>query len=112
MSILINEVSTPHHPLEFNFKMGYFASALNNLMLTCPNIVIDSQSFDKGYSLFVFDINSSSIEEELALQTSGNVRLEVQFAEELPESVQVLVYGEYQFCFQVDHARAFIYKPL
>ena len=112
MSVLINDVSTPHRPLEFNFRTGYFASALNNLMLSCPNIVIDSQSFDKGYSLFVFDINSSSSEDELALQTSGNVRLEVQFAEELPESVQVLVYGEYQSCFQVDHARAVIYKPL
>ena len=99
MSVFINDVSTPHRPLEMDFKRGYFASALHNILQNNSNVVIGAQSFDRGYSLFVFDVNTSSNDEELALQTSGTVRLEVQFEEEVPESVQVLVYGEFQSCF-------------
>ena len=69
-------------------------------------------SHDNGYSLFVFNVNSSHDEDDLALQNSGNVRLEVQFAKKLPESVQVLVYGEFQSCIQVDNARTIMYTPL
>ena len=60
----------------------------------------------------MFDVNSSQNRAELALQQSGNVRLEVQFDDELPEAVQVLVYGEFQSCIQVDQARAIVYTPI
>ena len=63
-------------------------------------------------TLFVFNVNSSHDEDDLALQNSGNVRLEVQFAEEVSEFAQVLVYGEFQSCIQVDNARTIMYTPL
>ena len=72
----------------------------------------ENNSFENGDSLFVFNVNSSHDEDDLALQNSGNVRLEVQIAKELPESVQVLVYGEFHSCIQVDNARAIMYTPL
>ena len=67
---------------------------IRNVLREHPN-VIDANSFDNGYSLFVFNVNLSHDEDDLALQNSGNVQLKVQFAEELLESVQVLVYGEF-----------------
>ena len=112
MSILVNDVYMPHRPLEMNFQKGQFTSALCNVLREHPNVIIDAKSFDNGYSLFVFNVNSSHDEDDLALQNSGNVQLEVQFAEELPESVQVLVYGEFQSCIQVDNARTIIYTLL
>ena len=112
MSLLVNDVSTPHRPLEMNFRKGQFASALFNLIKTRSNVVIDAESFDKGYSLFVFDVNPKLNRGQLPLQTSGNVRLEMQFEKELDESVQVLVYGEYESCIQIDHERTVYYTPI
>ena len=102
MSILVNDVSMPHRPLDMNFKRGQFLSALCNVLRAHPNIVTDAKSFNKGYGLFVFEVNASQNRGELAPQQSGNVRQEVQFDGELPEAVQVLVYGEFQSCMQVD----------
>ena len=60
----------------------------------------------------MFHVNPSQNRGEFALQELGNVRLEVQFDDELPEAVQVLVYGEFQSCIQVDQARAIVYTPI
>ena len=109
MSVLINAVCMPHRPLEMNFQNGQFTLALCNVLREHPNVIINANSFNNGYSLFIFNVNSSHDEEDLALQNSGYVRLEVQFAEEFPESVQVLVF---QSCIQVDNARAILYIPL
>ena len=112
MSVLVNDVCMSHRPLEMNFQKGQFTSALCNVLREHPNVIINANSFDNGYSLFVFNVNSSHDEDDLALQNSDNVQLEVQFAKELPESVQVLVYGEFQSCIQVDNARTIMYTPL
>ena len=69
MSILVNDVCMPHRPLEMNFQKGQFTSALCNV----PNVIINAKSFDNGYSLFVFNVNLSHDEDDLALQNSGNV---------------------------------------
>jgi len=113
MSVLINDVITPHLPLEMNFRRGQYASALFNILASTQNVLINNKAFEKGYGLFVFDVNPpEDSAKELSLQDTGTVRLQMQFEEELPESVQVLVYGEFQSCFQIDHARAVVYTPL
>ena len=112
MSILVNDMSMPHCLLDMNFKRGQFASALCNILREHPNVIIGAKSFNNGYGLFVFDVNPSQTKGELTLQQSGNVRLEVQFDDELPKAVQVLVYGEFQSCIQVDQARAIVYTPI
>ena len=73
MSILVNDVCMPHRHLEMNFQKGQFTSALCNVLREHSNVIIDAKSFDNGYSLFVFNVNSSHDEDDLALQNSGNV---------------------------------------
>ena len=83
MSVLISDVCMPHRPLEINFQKGQFTLALCNVLGELPNVIIDANSFDNGYSLFVFNVNSSHDfvfnvnsshnEDDLALQNSGNV---------------------------------------
>ena len=68
MSVLINDVCMPYRPLEMNFQKGQFTSALCNVLREHPNVSIDANSFDNGYSLFVFNVNSSHDEDDLALQ--------------------------------------------
>ena len=70
MSVLVSDVCMPHRPLEMNFQKGQFTSALCNVH---PNVIINAKSFDNEYSLFVFNVNSSHDEDDLALQNSGNV---------------------------------------
>ena len=70
-----------------NFQKGQFTLALCNVLRKHPNFIINANSFDNGYCLFVLNVNLSHNEDDLALQNSGNVPLEVQFAEELPEPV-------------------------
>ena len=73
MSVVINDVYMPHRPLEMNFQKDQFTLALCNVLREHPNVIIDANSFDNGYSLFVFNVNSSHDEDDLALQNSGNV---------------------------------------
>ena len=112
MSVLINDVNTPHRPMTMNFRKGQFASPLFNILTASDSIIIDKEAFENGYSLFVFDINPPQDRNELSLQETGTVRLEITFEEELTESVQILIYGEFQSCFQIDHSRAVIYTPI
>ena len=56
MSVLVNDVSMPHRPLEMNFQKGQFTSALCHVLRGHPNVIINANSFDNGYSLFVFDV--------------------------------------------------------
>ena len=72
-SVFVNDVCMPHRPLEMNFQKGQFTSALCNVLREHLNVIIDANSFDNGYSFFVFNVNSSHDEDDLALQNSGNV---------------------------------------
>ena len=73
MLVLVNDVCMPHRPLEMNFQKGQFTSALCNILREHPNVIIDANSFDNGYSLFVFNVNLSHDDDDVALQNSGNV---------------------------------------
>ena len=94
--------------MEMKFGKGQFASPLHNLLSLHPNIIIDAKSFGKGYrsTLFVFDLNTSQNTGELSLVKNCTIQLEGQLDRELPESVQVIIYGEYQSCVTIDAARA------
>ena len=92
--------------MEMNFGKGQFASPLHNLLSLHPNIIIDAKSFGKGCTLFVFDLNTSQNTGELSLVKNGTIWLEGQLDRELPESVQVIIYGEYQSCVMIDAGRA------
>ena len=112
MAVLVNDVSTPARPLEMDFSKRHFAHAVNCLLQDNPNVIINHHSFDKGYALFVFDINSSINEDELPLQEGGTVRLEMQFDKAPSKAIQILVYGEFQSLLEVDEHRSVIYNPL
>ena len=84
----MDDISIPHRPMEMNFSKKQFATPLHNLLPMHPNIIIDVKSFGKGYTLFVFDLNTSQNDGELSLVKNGTIRLEGQLNRELPESVK------------------------
>lgn len=112
MCMLVNDVCTPHRPMEMDFRKRQFSTALYSILRVAPNVLINHENFDKGFALFAFDINSSVNPHELPLQRGGTVRLEMQFATPLPNAIQVLAYGEYQQCIEIDESRSVVYNPL
>jgi len=64
--------------------------------------IITRSDYRRGYTLFCFDLTPDLCEGgHFNLQKTGNLRLELQFAEALPETVNVIVYGEFENVIQV-----------
>lgn len=62
-----------------------------------------------GYCLYSFDLEPVFREADyLTLSRQGNLRLEVQFAEALPETVTAVIYSETLAYFEVNKARDII----
>jgi len=62
-----------------------------------------------GYALYVFNLEPNfgraSESEYMQLQKQGSLRLEVQFAKALAETVSVVIYSETPGYFEIDKAR-------
>ena len=58
--------------------------------------IIKRSDWDKGYSLFAFDLTPDmDSDDHYALIKHGNLRLDIEFANALAESVNILVYAEF-----------------
>ena len=67
---------------------------------------IDRKDYGQGYTLYAFDLTPDlSSGECFNLRKNGNVRLEMQFSEPLPETINVLVYAEYESVIEIDRNR-------
>ena len=75
----------------------YFTNATND---------ISQNEFKEGSALFCFDLSTNQkSDENFELVKNGNIRLETTFSEFLTESVNVIVYSEYQNLIEVDKHR-------
>ncbi|XP_071478000.1 uncharacterized protein F54H12.2-like [Diadema antillarum] len=67
---------------------------------------IDRKDYGNGYSLYAFDLTPDLSDGDcFNLRKHGNVRLEMQFEEALPETINVLVYAEYESIVEIDRNR-------
>ena len=68
--------------------------------------------FTSGYSLLVVDIDQAltliGVENCLRPDKCGMVRLKAKFDNDLPETINVNAYGEFQTVFEIDRARIVI----
>ena len=102
----VNDRTIPSQDICYDFANRSFVPALCALYDVNSNIIINHETFDGGYSIFVFDINrAEENDDRLKLQESGYARLEVTFAENLPNNYTAIIYSEYQSVIQIDHVR-------
>jgi hypothetical protein len=67
---------------------------------------ISREEFAKGFTLFAFDLTPDQDEGgHFHLIKQGNLRLELHFKTALPETVNVIVYAEFDNVIEVDKAR-------
>ncbi len=70
---------------------------------------IDRDDFIGGYALYQFCLEPHMKEGYLDLIKRGNLRLQIQFSEALPETVNCLLYSEDNLLIEIDEARNILY---
>ena len=79
----------------------YFTNATND---------ISQNDFKGGSALFCFDLSADrKSDKNFELVKNSNIRLEITFHEPLTESVNVIVYSEYQNLIEIDKHRIFFW---
>ena len=95
----------------YNFTTRNYGPLLNDIYEVGPNSCINYENFDKGYALFVFNINTmEDSSNRLMLQESGEVKLAIRFGRPVPANYKALTYSEFQSCVQVDRNRKVKYS--
>ena len=103
-------------PLTCDFETGRIAQAYMSLFSSTEkafkdeDIDVSREDYVNGYSLFCFDLTPDLGESDhFSLIKSGNVRLAINFAEELARTINVIVYAEFQNVLEVDKNRNVFY---
>ncbi|XP_064641994.1 uncharacterized protein F54H12.2-like [Lineus longissimus] len=111
LSTSINGQQIPSQPLKPDFDKGEYARAYMSLFSANGNLYRDQGidisrgEYAEGYTLFAFDISPSIGEDSLSLIRKGNFRIEMHFAEALTETVNLLLYAEFDDVFEVTKER-------
>ena len=71
---------------------------------------ITRQDFAEEYTLFAFDITPDCCDgPNFNLVHEGNLRVEMHFDEPLEQTVNVVVYGEFESVLEIDRNRNVVY---
>ncbi len=100
------------NPLKLNYANGHYVSAYMNLFTGTgkenqdEGNDIDRSEFDKGYTLYVFDLTPDLSERDsFNLNRNGNVRLEVKFDVALTQTITVVAFAEFENIIEIDRNR-------
>ena len=117
IGLFVNGESQPARPLRLTFndkaKVGAnYIDAFENIYLSTDKLGQDSGSdisrsdFPGGYALFLFNLNRISNQSGFwNLIKNGNLRIEIQFSKALSETVNLLIYGEFSNCIEIDETK-------
>ena len=117
ISLIVNETVVGGQPLRMNFdrknaKGRDYVSAYNNMFTSTgtdgTNFGNDIQldEFPDGYAFFCFNLEPfAKAGKYLNLVENGFVRLSMQFAKPLEETIVLIAYAEHQKMLQIDAAR-------
>ena len=99
-------------PIQPNFEAKQYVRAYNTLFSgTCKvnrdeGNHISRDDFDKGYALYAFDLSADLAEDDhFNLVRQGNLRLALKFANELPHTVTVIAFAEFDNVIELDRDR-------
>ena len=71
---------------------------------------VTRDDFGQGYSLFAFDLTPDVCDgSHFNLVQKGNLRVEMHFDQPLPQTVNIVVYGEFETVLEIDRSRNVIY---
>ena len=105
-----DNTSLPGKPLQLDFRdtanNSTFLQAYENLKaLGAPYMNISYSDFHRGYTILAFDLRTDRTDDLQSARRSGQMRLELRFAEPLAEAVTVLTYAKYKSTLTIDQVR-------
>lgn len=110
-------ISSDHHksirPLKTDYEKGLYLDAYLSLFESCGIFFADAgnaitaDDYASGYALMGFDLTEdlSASEDHWAIPRQGSLRIDLQFAKPLKESVVAIVYSEFDNLIEIDKLR-------
>ena len=112
LALYVDGVQVPSKPLQPDFEgenhMRSYVSMFSGTGLMCRDQGndISRDEYGNGYTLFAFDLTPDlSDVGHFQLAKHGNLRLELHFKSQLSETVNAIVYAEFDNVIEIDKAR-------
>ena len=112
LALQVDAQDQPVKPILCNFDDGVNAEAYVNMFTGTrkafkdEDIDVSREDYVGGYTLFYFDLTPDLGElDHYSLLKRGTVRLEITFAEALAQTINVIVYAEFQNVLEIDRNR-------
>jgi hypothetical protein len=116
VTVQIDGHEQPAKPLDCDFVHKKIAAAYMSLFTGTgkafkdEDIDITREDFVNGYALFCFDLTPDMGESDhFNLIKTGSVRLKINFSQALPQTINVVVYAEFQNVLEIDRNRNVFY---
>ena len=117
LAIYVDGRQVPAKPLQPNFETGHYIRSYVNLFSATGKHAQDEgneltrDDFGNGYTFFGFDLTPDACDGScLHLVQKSNLRIEIHFAEALAQTVNVIVYAEFEAVLEIDKGRNIIYN--
>ena len=115
LAVYVDGRQVPAKPLQPNFETGHYVRSYVNLFSATGKQAQDGNEltrddFGNGYTFFGFDLTPDACNGGcFHLVRKGNLRIEIHFATALTQTVNVVVYGEFEAVLEIDKGRNVIY---
>ena len=116
LAVYVDGRQVPAKPLQPNFENGSYIRSYVNLFSATGKHAQDEgneltrDDFGNGYTFFGFDLTPDGCDGGcFHLVRKGNLRIEIHFAAALAQTVNVVVYGEFEAVLEIDKGRNVIY---
>jgi hypothetical protein len=107
VAFYVDGQSLPSKPLQPNYNSKTYLDVYQSLVSGREQISVDREEYLKGNVLYVLDIIPYI---DFNTKRKGHCRLELKFATPLPESVTLILYGEFPQVLHLDQSRSIIFK--
>ena len=116
LAVYVDGRQVPAKPLQSNVENGSYIRSYVKLFSATGKHAQDEgneltrNDFGNGYTIFGFDLTLDACDGGcFQLVRKGNLRIEIHFATALAQTVNVVVYGEFEAVLEIDKGRNVIY---
>ncbi|XP_045158604.2 uncharacterized protein F54H12.2-like [Mercenaria mercenaria] len=107
IGLYVDGQSVPSQPMQPNYSADQYMECYRTLTLFRNDINISDQDYKKGYCLYAIDVDPYY---SFSTKKKGHCRLEIKFAEALPESVTLIMYATFPEVLHINRARGVYFK--
>ena len=113
LSLNVNGLPIPKGGIRMNFRDGNIMEGYSSIFSGTNSLyenfgsIITPKNYQKWFALYAFDLSPELCHRGnyKLVKEDGAIRLEVQFAFDLPETVNALIYGEFENQIAIDKNR-------